>query len=180
MGQTGRKIITLLTNDEQCSAVNILRVTVNCFPFDVTVFAMLPAHGIWQETASLLDVMWPWTSQWMGALKRGKSHLYNNMGCLTLTWNECHGIVGECLHCRSLDLTSRGCEFKSHSGHLALELFLWSSLWIANWSDSCQLIFLSLVLCLFEQYVLYFRLCSGVVFLVKLVNTGLTPASWYF
>ena len=27
------------------------------FPFDVIVFAMLPAHGIWRETVSLLDVM---------------------------------------------------------------------------------------------------------------------------
>ena len=41
------------------TAVNISRVTVNCFPFDVIVFAMLPAHGIWRETVSLLDVMWP-------------------------------------------------------------------------------------------------------------------------
>ena len=39
------------------AAVNISRVTVNCFPFDVIVFAMLPAHGIWRETVSLLDVM---------------------------------------------------------------------------------------------------------------------------
>ena len=39
------------------TAVNISWVTVNCFPFDVIVFAMLPAHGIWQETVSLLDVM---------------------------------------------------------------------------------------------------------------------------
>ena len=39
------------------TAVNIWRVTVNCFPFDVIVFAMLPAHGIWWETVSLLDVM---------------------------------------------------------------------------------------------------------------------------
>ena len=38
-------------------AVNISRVTVNCFPFDVIVFAMLPAQGIWRETVSLLDVM---------------------------------------------------------------------------------------------------------------------------
>ena len=30
---------------------------VNCFPFDVIVFEMLPAHGIWRETVSLLDVM---------------------------------------------------------------------------------------------------------------------------
>ena len=52
----------------RATAVNISRVTVNCFPFDVIVFAMLPAHGIWRETVSLLDVMWPWTSQWMGAL----------------------------------------------------------------------------------------------------------------
>ena len=39
------------------TAVNISRVTVNCFPFDVIVFAMSPAHGIWRETVSLLDVM---------------------------------------------------------------------------------------------------------------------------
>ena len=52
----------------RATAVNISRGTVNCFPFDVIVFAMLPAHGIWRETVSLLDVMWPWTSQWMGAL----------------------------------------------------------------------------------------------------------------
>ena len=34
----------------RATAVNISRVTVNCFLFDVMVFAMLPAHGIWQET----------------------------------------------------------------------------------------------------------------------------------
>ena len=27
------------------------------FPFDVIIFAMLPAHGIWRETVLLLDVM---------------------------------------------------------------------------------------------------------------------------
>ena len=43
--------------------VNILRVTVNCFLFDIIVFAMLPAHGIWWETVSSLDVMWPLTTQ---------------------------------------------------------------------------------------------------------------------
>ena len=41
----------------RATAVNISRVTVNCFPFDVIVFAMLPAHGTWRETVSLLDVM---------------------------------------------------------------------------------------------------------------------------
>ena len=41
----------------RATAVNISRVTVNCFPFDVIVFAMSPAHGIWWETVSLLDVM---------------------------------------------------------------------------------------------------------------------------
>ena len=39
------------------TAVNISRVTVNCFLFDVIVFAMLPAPGVWRETLSLLDVM---------------------------------------------------------------------------------------------------------------------------
>ena len=42
---------------ESATAVDIWRVTVNCFPFDVIVFAMLPAHGIWRETVSLLDAM---------------------------------------------------------------------------------------------------------------------------
>ena len=38
------------TNDRFIeTAVNISRVTVNCFPFDVIVFAMLPAHGIWPK-----------------------------------------------------------------------------------------------------------------------------------
>ena len=41
----------------RATAVNISLVTVNCFPFDVIVFVMLPAHGIWRETVSLLDVM---------------------------------------------------------------------------------------------------------------------------
>ena len=36
-------------------AVNISRVIVNCF--DVIVFAMLHAHGIWQEIVSLLKLM---------------------------------------------------------------------------------------------------------------------------
>ena len=52
----------------RATTVNISRVTVNCFPFDAIVFAMLPARNIWRETVSLLDVMSPWTSQWMGAL----------------------------------------------------------------------------------------------------------------
>ena len=47
----------------RATAVNISRVAMNCFPFDVIVFAILLAHGIWRETVSLLDVMWPWTSQ---------------------------------------------------------------------------------------------------------------------
>ena len=41
----------------RATAVNNSRVTVNCFPFDVIVFAILPAHGIWRELVSLLDVM---------------------------------------------------------------------------------------------------------------------------
>ena len=41
----------------RATGVNISQATVNCFPFDGVVFAMLPAHGIWQETVSLLDVM---------------------------------------------------------------------------------------------------------------------------
>ena len=38
----------------RATAVNISGATVNFFSFDVIVFAMLPAHGIWRETVSLL------------------------------------------------------------------------------------------------------------------------------
>ena len=48
---------TLRFQPSRATAVNILWVTLNCFSFDVIVFAMLPAHGIWLETVSLLDVM---------------------------------------------------------------------------------------------------------------------------
>ena len=71
----------------RATAVNISWVTVNCFPFYIIISAMLPAHGIWWETVSLLDVMWPWTSQWMGALEREKRQLYNNNKCITLSSN---------------------------------------------------------------------------------------------
>ena len=43
------------------------------------VTSMLPAHGIWRETVSLLDVMWLWTSQWMDALGQEKRQLYNKV-----------------------------------------------------------------------------------------------------
>jgi len=56
------------TDKWRATAVNISRVTVNSFLFDVKVFKMMPTHGIWRETVSLLDVMWPWTSEWMIAL----------------------------------------------------------------------------------------------------------------
>ena len=39
---------------------------------------MSPAHGIWWETVSLLDVMWPWSSMsWSGALIMHLSLLYS-------------------------------------------------------------------------------------------------------
>ena len=45
------------TDKGSATVVNFLRVTVNCFLFDVIVFAVLPAHGIWWETVLMLDVM---------------------------------------------------------------------------------------------------------------------------
>ena len=39
-------------------------ITLKSRTIDVIVFGMLPARGIWRETVSLLDVMWPSTSQW--------------------------------------------------------------------------------------------------------------------
>ena len=46
----------------RATAVNISRVTMKCFLFDIIVFAMLPAHSIWRETVSMLDVMCQYTS----------------------------------------------------------------------------------------------------------------------
>ena len=50
---------TLRFQRSRATAVNISRIiiTMNCFPFDVIVFSMLPAQGIWGETVLLLDVM---------------------------------------------------------------------------------------------------------------------------
>lgn len=45
------------------TALKILWEKVNYFPFDVIVFTTLPAHAICQYTVLLLNVMWPWTSQ---------------------------------------------------------------------------------------------------------------------
>ena len=73
MGQTGWFI-----DKWRATAVNISRVTVNCFPFDVIVFAMLLFYVVWRETVSFLDVMGQWTGQWMSALYREKRQLYNN------------------------------------------------------------------------------------------------------
>ena len=41
----------------RATAVNISWVTANCLTFEVIVFEILPAHGIWRETVSLSDVM---------------------------------------------------------------------------------------------------------------------------
>ena len=57
MGSNQWKTNNHLMDKQLATAVNISWVTVCCFPFDVIVFAMLPAHGIWWETVSLLDVM---------------------------------------------------------------------------------------------------------------------------
>ena len=72
----------------RATAVNISRVTVNCFPFDVIVFTMLPAHGIWRETVSLLDVMWPWTShEWARCSGKNASYITTSLTyCNDLVW----------------------------------------------------------------------------------------------
>ena len=43
-------------------------VNSELFPVWRHSFRNVAAHGIWRETVSLLDVMWPWTSQWKDAL----------------------------------------------------------------------------------------------------------------
>ena len=47
--------------------------------FDVMDFAMLPAQSFWQETVSLLDVMWPQGNQWERALLGRSFQLYNKV-----------------------------------------------------------------------------------------------------
>ena len=50
-------------NSGQHFAGNMHMYAVNCFQFDVIVFAMLPARSIWRWTVTLLNVMWPWHTQ---------------------------------------------------------------------------------------------------------------------
>jgi len=45
-GSRRRKTTNHFIDKWRATAVNISRVTVNCFPFDVIVFAMLPAHDM--------------------------------------------------------------------------------------------------------------------------------------
>ena len=61
------------------AAVKVSRVTVNYFPFYVIVFAIVAACGIWRWTVSQSDVMWPWTSQWMGEPWREEHQLYKKV-----------------------------------------------------------------------------------------------------
>ena len=42
----------------QPSRATAVNISQNCFPFDVIVFAMLPAHGIWREIVSLYLRSW--------------------------------------------------------------------------------------------------------------------------
>ena len=71
----------------RATAVNISRVTVNYFPFYIIVFAVVAACGIWRWTVSLSDVMWPWTSHWMGEPWREKRQLYKKFCCISLIHN---------------------------------------------------------------------------------------------
>ena len=68
----------------RATAVNISRVTVNCFLFGVIVFAISPAHGIWRDTVSLLDVMGnELTNEW--ARCSGKNANYITKGNVRVT-----------------------------------------------------------------------------------------------
>ena len=78
-GQTGGKQkITLLANDAS-SSVNNSRVTVN-----VIVFAMLPAHGIWRETVSLLNVKCEHelANEWVRCSGKNASYITTTAGAL--------------------------------------------------------------------------------------------------
>ena len=55
--KTKQKHAEIPVTTSGCITANISRGTVNCLPLDAIVFAMLPAHGNWWETVSLLDVM---------------------------------------------------------------------------------------------------------------------------
>ena len=108
----------------RATAVNISRVTVNCFLFDVIVFAMLPAHCIWWETVSLLDVMWQWTSQWMGGCSgKNASYIYNKL---------CHGWNWFTFHVKAMKFhnmvwgTQHGFNIRCQL-YLSMPLAFWAS-----------------------------------------------------
>ena len=85
IGQTGGKqIITLLTNDVQQRST--FAGHSEMFPVWRHSFRNVARSWHFAETVSLLDVMWPWTSQWMGAQQREKRQLYNNGFFLLLSF----------------------------------------------------------------------------------------------
>jgi len=55
----------------RATAANISQVIVNCFPFDVTVFAMLPTHGIWQPRSQGLSSLPPLVIGRKGPMTKG-------------------------------------------------------------------------------------------------------------
>ena len=57
--------------------------TVNCNPLNVIDFAMLPTQRYWQETVSLLNVMWPWSNQRECKLLGKNFQLYNHRPLLS-------------------------------------------------------------------------------------------------
>ena len=57
--------------------------TVNCNPLNVVDFAMLPTQRYWQETVSLLNVMWPWSNQRECKLLGKNFQLYNHRPLLS-------------------------------------------------------------------------------------------------
>ena len=59
------------------------RRTVNCNPLNVIDFAMLPTQRYWQETVSLLNVMWPWSNQRECTLLGKNVQLYNHRPLLS-------------------------------------------------------------------------------------------------
>ena len=61
-GKTKQKQILKKTRCDSSDNIRPPLITSNSgqhFAFDVFFFAMLPAHGIWRETVSLLDVIQP-------------------------------------------------------------------------------------------------------------------------
>ena len=105
----------------------LLFIIINCFPFGVIVFTMFPVHGIWRETVSLLDVMWPWTMN--GRAVAGKTPAYGNWYWYKYSADNRSQARSNWPRLASYSIICSLARTNFQNSHLALRRCVWRGIW---------------------------------------------------